>query len=149
MRVVTVKKRTFKTDCWPSMHGPAEYLTYCFRFYGCLQQSDTTLCWEVFSSRWQRYLRELTLLVANWAWSPETKWANVPRYQLILARERKEESRPVACANYQHLDGRNRGRNKGSGGGVMAEECARYCRPGRLQDQSILGMILQPSTLFK
>jgi len=86
---------------------------------------------------------------ADFAWGklglkPETKWANVQRYQLILARERKEESRPVACANYQHLNGRNRGRNIGSGGGVMAEEWARYCQPGRLQNQSILG-IFQPS----
>jgi len=76
---------------------------------------------------------------------PETKRANVPRYQLILAKEWKEESRPIACTNYQHLNGRNRGRNKGSGGGVMAEECARYCQPGRLQDQSILGIFSQPS----
>jgi len=26
----------------------------------------------------------------------------------------------------------------------MAEECARYCQPGRLQDQSILGIFPQP-----
>jgi len=29
MRVVTVMKRTFETQRWPSMHGPAGYLTIC------------------------------------------------------------------------------------------------------------------------
>jgi len=42
-----------------------------------------------------------------------------------ICKQKKQESRPVAYANHQHLNGRKRGRNKGSRGGVMAEEGTR------------------------